>query len=111
MRNIDEDDRSRQAAHVCVMDRKARDVRNIPLWSKAKQMEGQRLKTTLQGIFIRSRTYLNYNEQFITVKVDKPSLKDKLEQDAAWQQMERHCARNNIEIDATPANILFHIKP
>ena len=110
MRNIDEDDRSPQSAAVCVADRKARDEMWRPTWSRAKQIEGERLKTTLQGIFIRSRTYLNFNEKFITVKVDKPSLKDKLEQDKAWQQMEAHCAANNIKIDATPANILFHIK-
>lgn len=110
MRNIDEDDRSPQSAAVCVADRKARNALWRPTWSRAKQSEAMRLKTTLQGIFIQSRTYLNFNENFITVKVDKPSLKNNFEQDKTWQQMEKHCSANNIEIDATPANILFRIR-
>lgn len=110
MRNIDEDDRSCQPAIVCVMDRRRRDELNRPLWTRAKQREGEQLKVRLQGIFIRSKVYLNYNETVITVKVDRPSLKDKLEQDAAWKQLEKDCKASNIEIDPTPANIHFRIK-
>ena len=104
----DDDQKSRLPAWVCAEDARRRDTENITLFTPEEIEQGKLLFNKVQNAFIRSRTYMNYREGFIAVKVDKPKMADKLSPE--FSQLEQYVTRMGYEVRKTKIALIYHIK-
>lgn len=108
MSYVQDETKSRLPAFVCVADAKARDAKNIVLFNDAQIKAGQTLFEKVQNAYFRSRVYRNYRENFIAVKVDKPTTADKVSKEVA--ALTTYCTSNGIDVVTTKSNIIYRIK-
>ena len=59
--------------------------------------------------FFRSRCYLNFRSKFITVKVDKVKIQDKV--NPAYLEVIRHANEQNYRVKLNRGSLIFEIKP
>ena len=108
MKQLDVDD-SVQPAFLVRLDAEAQHTKYWPTFSKTKQDHALKLKQLVVDAYTRSKVYLNARDQFIVVKVDRPSLKDKLGNDAAFNSLNVFVIAADVEVVATKNNLLFRI--
>lgn len=65
-------------------------------------------KDQVANAFIRSKVYLNYRERFMAIKVDRPSVRDRIS--SAVAAVEDFCAKNGITVHRTAGALVFRIK-
>lgn len=82
-------------AWVCAADAKARDKANKPAYSQEQQDFANTLHTLVEQAFSRSKVYMNYRKNFIAIKVDAPSLLDKVTLRVAT--LDSYCEQHNIQ--------------
>ena len=65
-------------------------------------------KAQVANAYIRSKVYLNYRERFMAIKVDRPSVRDRIS--SAVAGTEDFCAKQGITAHRTASAIVFRIK-
>jgi len=108
MKQLDIDD-SAQPAFLVRLDAEAQHAKYWPTFAKSKQDDALKLKQLATDAYLRSKVYLNARDQFIVVKVDRPSLKDKLNNDSAFNKLNAFVIAATVEVVATKNNLLFRI--
>jgi hypothetical protein len=103
-----EDGRSKQNARACVVDARAKDAENIKLFSTDQIAAGETLYQKAATAWFRSKVYRNYRENFIAVKVDRPTSADKLTPEV--EALEEFVKANGIERAARSTSIVYRIK-
>jgi len=111
MKTLNVDDAAPQYAYGAAIDAQAEHKKYWPTHTTAKQHVAQALKELAYGAYglTGSRVFLTAREKFITVKVDKPSIK------AAWanpqelEAMHKFTAAHNVEVVASKRNLLFRV--
>ena len=108
MKQLNVDD-SVQPAFLVRLDAETQHAKYWPTFTKTKQDHANKLKELAMNAYFRSRVYLNARDKFIVVKVDSPSLKDKLGNDAAFNNLNAFVIAADVEVVATKNNLLFRI--
>jgi hypothetical protein len=89
---IKDENSSKLPAFVCIADAKAKNEKNIVLWSDKQVVDANKFKDLVSNAYFRSRVYLNYREGFIVETLDS------------------YCVSHGIVKLSTKANILYRIK-
>lgn len=108
MKQLNVDD-SVQPAFLVRLDAEEQHTKYWPTFTSTKQDHANKLKQLAVAAYFRSKVYLNARDQFIVVKVDRPSLKDKLSNDAAFNSLNAFVIAAGVEVVATKNNLLFRI--
>lgn len=111
MKQIDIDDAAPQYAYGAAIDAQAEHKKYWPTHTAVKQETAQQLKELAYSAYglLGSRIFLTAREKFITVKVDKPSVK------AAWayptqlEEMNKFVIGHGVEVVASKRNLLFRV--
>jgi hypothetical protein len=104
--NVDD---SNQPAYVIQRDVDAQHIKYWPTFTKAKQDIAVKLKQHAVDTFFRSKVYLNARDKFITVKVDRPHMADKLQNAKQLAAMNAFVVANGAEVAETNNALLFRI--
>jgi hypothetical protein len=105
---IKDENSSKLPAFVCIADAKAKNEKNIVLWSDKQVVDANKFKDLVSNAYFRSRVYLNYREGFIVIKVDRPTVQDRVSK--AVETLDSYCVSHGIVKLSTKANILYRIK-
>jgi hypothetical protein len=65
-------------------------------------------RAQVANAYVRSRVYLNYRERFMAIKVERPSVRDRIS--SAVAQVEEFCAKHGITAHRTASAVVFRIK-
>ena len=109
MTYIDNEEKSRLPAWLCVEDARKRDKENASLYTEAEQQAAQDFAAQARNAYIRSRVYVNNREKFIAVKIDKPSVSDKIS--VAAEVLQKNAEALGYKIVKTKSNIVFRLFP
>ena len=74
--DVDEDSRSAQGAFIARRDVEEQNRKNRALYNAREHSEADHFKSLVDAAFYRRRTFLNYRETFITVKIEAPKSMD-----------------------------------
>jgi hypothetical protein len=80
-----------------------------PQYAPIQHENSAALLTLVREAYFRSKSYRNYREKFIVVKVNKPTIADKLQNDAAFARLYAFTKFLSIEPVATKNSLLFRI--
>jgi hypothetical protein len=94
---------------IAAMDAQAQHKKFWPGFDVAKQEAAMDLSILCQAAYFRSKVYMNAREKFIAIKVDRPKLADKLQNDGAFDALHKATLALGIEPVATKNNLLFRI--
>jgi hypothetical protein len=111
MKQINIDDAAPQYAYGAAIDAQAEHKKYWPTHTTAKQQAAQKLKELAYAAYglLGSRVFLTAREKFITIKVDKPSVKAAWAFPAELEAMHKFTTAHNIEIVASRKNLLFRV--
>lgn len=109
MNYIDNEEKSRLPGWLCVEDAKKRNAVNEALYSESERQLAEIFANQARNAYIRSRVYLNYREKFIAVKIDKPSVSDKIS--VAVDALNRDAEALGYTIVKTKSNIVYRLFP
>ena len=100
MKQLDIDDAGPQYAYSAAIDAQAEHKKYWPTHIPAKQATAQQLKEL---------AYLTAREKFITVKVDKPSVKATWAYPNELAVMNTFVIASGVEVVASKRNLLFRV--
>jgi hypothetical protein len=106
--DVDEDSRSALPAHIARQDCERINRENRDTYSLAQQKAADEFKQLVDNAFFRRRTFLNFREKFIAVKVEAPKLEDKISSD--YRAVMSFVDANDIRVKNGKASVIFHIK-
>ena len=109
MTQIDNEEKSRLPGWICVEDAKKRNTQNESLYSESEKQLADIFAQQARNAYIRSRVYLNYREKFIAVKIDKPSVSDKIS--VVADALHKDAEALGYKIIKTKTNIVFRLFP
>jgi hypothetical protein len=109
MNHIDNEEKSRLPGWICVEDAKKRNAENEALYSEDEKQLADMFAQQTRNAYIRSRVYLNYREKFIAVKIDKPSVSDKIS--VVVDALHKDAEALGYTIVKTKSNIVFRLFP
>ena len=109
MNHIDNEEKSRLPGWICVEDAKKRNAQNEALYSETEKQLADMFAQQTRDAYIRSRVYLNYREKFIAVKIDKPSVSDKIS--VVVDALHKDAEALGYTIVKTKSNIVFRLFP
>ena len=66
-----------QFAWFAERDARMRSAVNSSLFTEAQKLRAERVKLGLEMVFNAEKIYIEFRKKFISVKVDKPTLKDR----------------------------------
>jgi hypothetical protein len=64
-------------------------------------------RSQVANAYVRSRVYLNYRERFMAIKVERPSVRDRIS--SAVAGIEDFCSKHGITAHRTASAIVFRI--
>lgn len=106
--DVDEDSRSALPAFIARQDCERINRENRDKYSLSEQVAAEEFKQLVDEAFFRRRTFLNFREKFIAVKIEAPKLQDKIS--AEYRAVMAFADANNIRIKNGNASIIFQIK-
>ena len=111
MKTLNIDDAGPQYAYGAAIDAQAEHKKHWPTHTTAKQQAAMRLQALAYSAYglLGSRVFVTAREQFITVKVDKPSVKATWAYPAELANMNKFVLAQNVEVVASKRNLLFRI--
>ena len=111
MKQLDIDDAGPQYAYSAAIDAQAEHKKYWPTHIPAKQATAQQLKELAYAAYgpTGSRVYLTAREKFITVKVDKPSVKATWAYPNELAVMNTFVIASGVEVVASKRNLLFRV--
>jgi len=109
MNHIDNEEKSRLPAWLCVEDARRRDKQNAGLYTEAEKQAAEDFAAQARNAYIRSRVYVNNREHFIAVKIDRPSVSDKIS--VAADVLHKHAESLGYKMVKTKSNIVFRLFP
>ena len=111
MKQLDIDDAGPQYAYGAAIDAQAEHKKYWPTHTPAKQATAQQLKELAYSAYglVGSKVYLTAREKFITVKIDKPSVKAALTYPDELAAMHAFVIANGVEVAASKKNLLFRV--
>lgn len=92
-------DEMKLPSYVCISDIKRRDNENKVNYSASQLAKADAILALVDDVFIRSRVFMNYRQKFIAVKVNNPSMRDKVQLKAV--KLENWAKANNVKIEHT----------
>ena len=102
-----DEDSSKLPAWVVLEDIRKRNAKNADNFTPAQKQAAADFEARARSAYIRSRVFLNNREKFIAVKIDRPSVSDKISTQV--KELDRFAELHNIKIVRTKANIVYHI--
>lgn len=105
-----DDETSKLPAWICCDDAAADSRDNIALWDNDTKALAQHLREMLVSAYIRSRTFLNYRQKFILVKVERVQAADKCQSRKEIAAIEQFCEKHDIRIKESRGHRLFEVK-
>ena len=111
MKSLDNDDAAPEYKYGAAIDAQAEHKKYWPTHTPAKQQTAQQLKELAYSAYgsVGSKVYLNARDKFITVKVDKPSIKAAWSCPAELNAMNKFVLANGVEVVASKQNLLFRV--
>jgi hypothetical protein len=106
--DVDEDKRSAMPGFLARQDCERLNRENEILWSPAQKAAAKQFKMLVDEAFFRRRTFLNYREKFIAVKVEAPKKIDMISPE--YRTVLSYAASNGITVKAGKASIIFECK-
>ena len=103
--DIDDDLRSPQGAFIARMDADKKNRENRSLYTDQEILEGLKFKDMVDSAFFRRRTFLNYRETFMTVKVEAPKKEDKISQE--YRDVMSYAKARGFTVKQGRASIIF----
>lgn len=74
----DLDSKPSRNAYASAIDAQRRNLENIDLYTDEQVEHAIAVLDLVRSTFIRSKCYINYREKFIAIKVNKPTMADRL---------------------------------
>ena len=105
--DVDDDLRSPQGAFIARMDADQKNRENRALFSTEQILEGAKFKDMVDAAFFRRRTFLNFREKFMTVKVEAPKTEDRISQE--YRDVMSFAKAQGITVRQGRASIIFEI--
>lgn len=105
---INNDDRSKLPAYFCISQIKERDARYKENFSPAQVCLAEEVLALAKEAFFRSRVYMNYRDKFIAVKIDRPTMADRISSEAI--SLHSFCTDAGIEAVNTASALIYRIK-
>ena len=111
MKQLNIDDAAPQYAYGAAIDAQAEHKKYWPTHTAAKQQAAQQLKELAYSAYglLGSKVYLTARDKFITVKVDKPSVKATWAYPAELAAMNTFVLAAGVEVVASKRNLLFRV--
>ena len=106
--DVDEDSRSALPAFIARKDCERINRENEILWSPKQKESAKQFKALVDEAFFRRRTFLNFREKFIAVKVEAPQKMDMISSE--YRAVLAYAAANNIKVKAGKSSIIFECK-
>ena len=100
---------SSQNPQYAAMDRQRKNKENAKLFSVEDQAAALAFAKTVDHAYFRKNTYLNFNENNITVKVNRPKQVDKL--DPRVKDFESTLDDHDIEVKDLPNGNRLYVLP
>jgi len=89
------------------LDAQRRNKENINTFSRKEHELADAVYTQAVSAYTRSRIYRNYRENFIAIKVENVSIRDKLGN--AVPKLHKFCEANSIEAVKIGKNLVYRI--
>jgi hypothetical protein len=105
--DVDEDLRSPQGAFIARRDVEQQNRKNKEKFTPNEIDQGIKFKDMVDNAFFRRRTFLNYRETFMTVKIEAPQSVDKFSQE--YRDVMAFAKNNNYIIKNGRASIIFEL--
>jgi hypothetical protein len=105
---INNEDKSSLPGWVCAQDAQARNKKNKDNFTLAEIDFSEELHSLAKAAYFRSRVFLNYRENFIAIKVERPNRADLVSKEVA--EFEQFCKDNSIDTVKTATAIIYRIK-
>lgn len=105
--DIDEDLRSPQGAFIARRDVEQQNRKNKEKFTPSEIEQGLKFKDMVDNAFFRRRTFLNYRETFMTVKIEAPKSVDKVSQE--YRDVMSFAKNNNYVIKNGRASVIFEL--
>ena len=111
MKQINIDDAAPQYAYGAALDAQAEHKKYWPTHTTAKQQAAWELKELAYAAYgaFGSRVFLTARDKFITIKVDKPSVKSTWACADELEKMNKFVTKHNVEVVASKRNLLFRV--
>lgn len=111
MKTLNIDDAAPQYAYGAAIDAAAEHKKYWPTHTAQKQQASLQLKGLAYAAYglLGSKVFVTAREKFITVKVDKPSVKATWAYPAELAAMNKFVLAQNVEVVASKRNLLFRI--
>ena len=103
------DTETKQMPWNIIKDIKERDAAGILNYTADEVAQANALLAQARQVFIRSRCFVNFRENFVTLKVESVKAADKL--NAGFDAFELALAELQAENDHKNGHYLFHIFP
>jgi hypothetical protein len=111
MKTLNIDDAAPQHAYGAAMDAQAEHKKYWGTHSTSNQQKSRQLKGLAYAAYglLGSRVFLTAREKFITIKVDKPSVRAALSYPTELEAMHKFVTAHNVEVVASKRNLLFRV--
>jgi len=106
VRSIDVD--SKQSPFMIIRDLEERNAANRKNHSAETEQTARSLRVLASEAWFRSRVFMNFRKEFITIKVDRPQTLDRMNV-ADQLKLERFLDENGIETVKTRRNIVYRV--
>lgn len=106
--DVDDESRSRMPAYIARQDCERLNRENRGLYTPAQIHVAENFKSIVDDVFFRRRTFLNFREKFIAIKVEAPKKEDMVTRD--YINLMAAAAANNITVKPGRASIIFQLK-
>jgi len=108
MKIIEQEERQKAPnALGAYLDAQRRNKENEGNFSRKEHELAEEVYKRAVDAYVRSRVYRNYRENFIAIKVENVSLKDKL--GFAVPSLHKFCDQNGVEAVKTGKNMIYRI--
>lgn len=106
--DVEDDKRSALPAYIARKDCERINRENEILWSPKQKESAKQFKALVDEAFFRRRTFLNFREKFIAVKVEAPSKIDMISQE--YRNVLNYAKTHGINVKTGKASIIFECK-
>lgn len=89
------------------LDARMQNSVNASLYSAAERLQAERLRLRLEFCFNSKNIFINYRKNFITVKLDRPVVKDRKE----LRLLESELQSQNVTKKLSAQGICYNIRP
>jgi len=108
--NVDEEDRTKLPMYVCKDDILNRNRANKDRFGPYAIKKAESILTDATAIFTRSRSYLNYRQRFIAVKVEAVTREDKIEHGVRIDRLIKESLEAGIKVKHLRKHIIFEVR-